>query len=134
MKSSFTVLVVDDEQMMLDLFQKILFREGYQVKTALDGVEALKMLSKEPAQLVITDIVMPNLDGFGLLKEVKEKYPNTGVIVMTSYGDTYALKDALLSGADEYVTKPFRSYEIALVVERAYWRILSKSGESATVE
>jgi len=135
MKGSITILVVDDEQMMLDLLQKILSREGYQVKTARDGAEALEILSQEPAHLVLTDIIMPNMDGFELLKEVKDKYPDTGVIVMTGYGDTYALKDALLAGADEYVTKPFRSHEISLVVERSYWRILSKANKlAATVE
>jgi DNA-binding response OmpR family regulator len=47
------------------------------------------------------------------------------VIMMTAYGDTYTVKDALLLGADEYVTKPFKSFEISIVVERAYWRIMS---------
>jgi DNA-binding response OmpR family regulator len=48
---------------------------------------------------------------------------------MTAYGDTYTVKDALLLGADEYITKPFKSYEISLVVERAYWRILSQTDQ-----
>ena len=51
--------------------------------------------------------------------------------MMTAYGDTYTVKDALLLGADEYITKPFKSFEVSLVVERAYWRILSNSSKSS---
>jgi FixJ family two-component response regulator len=51
---------------------------------------------------------------------------------MTGYGDAYTVKDVLLLGADEYITKPFKSYEISLVVERAYWRILSSNHQTAT--
>ena len=71
---------------------------------------------------------MPRMNGFELLKHVKQEHPQTGVIIMTAYGDTYTVKDALLLGADEYITKPFKSYEISLVVERAYWRLLSSKG------
>ncbi|RKX26431.1 MAG: sigma-54-dependent Fis family transcriptional regulator, partial [Candidatus Zixiibacteriota bacterium] len=56
--------------------------------------------------------------------------PDIGVIIMTGFGDTYTVKDALLLGADEYITKPFKSYEISLIVERAYWRILSNKEKS----
>ncbi len=68
---------------------------------------------------------MPRMNGCELLKHVKADYSDIAIIIMTAYGDTYTVKDALLLGADEYITKPFKSYEISLVVERAYWRILS---------
>lgn len=71
---------------------------------------------------------MPKMDGFELLRVVKEEYPAVGMIMMTAFGDTYTVKDALLLGADEYISKPFKSFEVSLVVERAYWRILSASG------
>jgi DNA-binding response OmpR family regulator len=70
---------------------------------------------------------MPHMNGFELLKVLKRDRPELGISIMTAYGDTYTVKDALLLGADEYITKPFKSYEISLVVERAYWRILSGS-------
>ena len=125
MKSSISILVVDDEEMMRSLLRKILSREGYQILTADDGASAIEMLEREKIDLVISDIKMPRMDGFELLDRIKREYPQVGVIIMTAYGDTYTVKDALLLGADEYVTKPFKSYEISLVVERAYWRILS---------
>jgi DNA-binding NtrC family response regulator len=125
MKSEIKILIVDDEEMMRNLLSKILKREKYQIVTACDGLEGLNKVQSEHIDIVISDMKMPRMNGFELLKHIKEDYPEIGVIIMTAYGDTYTVKDALLLGADEYITKPFKSYEIALVVERAYWRILS---------
>ena len=128
MKSSVSVLIVDDEEMMRNLLNKILSREGYRISSAEDGQAALETMGQEKIDIVISDMKMPRMNGFELLKVIKQEYPEVGVIIMTAYGDTYTVKDALLLGADEYITKPFKSYEISLVVERAYWRILSTSG------
>ncbi|MBD3333230.1 response regulator [candidate division GN15 bacterium] len=125
MKSSVSILIVDDEQMMRSLLEKILVREGYKILTAENGVEALELLQAQKIDMVISDIKMPRMNGFELLKVLKEEHPDIGVIMMTAYGDTYTVKDALLLGADEYITKPFKSHEISLVVERAYWRLVS---------
>ena len=128
MKNAITILVVDDELMMRKLLTKILSREGYNVLTAQDGAEALDIIRKETVNIVISDMKMPKMNGFELLRLVKKDYPAIGMIIMTAYGDTYTVKDALLLGADEYITKPFKSFEVSLIVERAYWRILSGSG------
>ncbi len=127
MKSAITILVVDDESMMRNLLEKILSRDGYSVLNAEDGEQALEVLRVQKVDILISDIKMPRLDGFGLLKTVKMEFPDLGVIMMTAYGDAFTVKDALLLGADEYITKPFKSYEISLVVERAYWRKLSSA-------
>ncbi|PWB68705.1 two-component system response regulator [candidate division GN15 bacterium] len=129
MKSATTVLIVDDEPVIQSLLEKILSREGYKTFVAGDGATALKMLESQPVSLVLSDIKMPGMSGFDLLKEIKSRYPRIGVIIMTAYGDTFTVKDALLLGADEYITKPFKSYEVSLVVERAYWRIMSASAK-----
>jgi len=131
MKSSVSILIVDDEEMMRTLLNRILSREGYKIKSAEDGVIALEVLKAEKFDIIISDMKMPRMNGFELLKIVKKEYPKIGVIIMTAYGDTYTVKDALLLGADEYITKPFKSYEISLVVERAYWRILSASSQTS---
>lgn len=128
MKSSVSVLIVDDEEMMRNLLGKILSREGYRISSAEDGQGALETMGQKKIDIVISDMKMPRMNGFELLKVIKQEYPEVGVIIITAYGDTYTVKDALLLGADEYITKPFKSYEISLVVERAYWRILSTSG------
>ena len=131
MKSSISILIVDDESTMRSLLEKILAREGYQMYAARNGVAALEHLSERKFDIVISDMKMPEMGGFELLKHLKKEYPGVGVIMMTAYGDTYSVKDALLLGADEYITKPFKSYEISLVVERAYWRILSTGQTTA---
>jgi DNA-binding NtrC family response regulator len=125
MKNTISILVVDDEAVMRSLLEKILVREGYNIRTADDGLSALDILSQETVDIVLSDMKMPRMNGFELLKRIRKDYRNIGVIIMTAYGDTYTVKDALLLGADEYITKPFKSHEVTLVVERAYWRILS---------
>jgi len=129
MKNNISVLIVDDEEMMRNLLEKILSREGYKIKTAEDGLTALEMQREEPSDIIITDMKMPRMNGFELLKEIKKDFPKTGTIIMTAFGDTYTVKDALLLGADEYITKPFKSYELSMIVERAYWRILSTENQ-----
>jgi CheY-like chemotaxis protein len=125
MKTAMTVLIVDDELMARKLIEKILVRDGYHVAQAENGEAALEILEQTPIDIIVSDIRMPVMDGYGLLKAVKARYPAIPVIIITAYGDTYSVKDALLLGADEYVTKPFKSHEITLVVERTYWRLLS---------
>jgi len=131
MKSQSSILVVDDERTMLSLLEKILSQDGYHVYLSTNGREALAVIEKQHVDIIITDVKMPELDGFGLLKIVKNEYPEISVIMMTGYGDTYTVKDALLLGADEYITKPFRSHEISLVVERTYWRMMSSKSRAA---
>ncbi|KAA3637805.1 MAG: response regulator [Calditrichaeota bacterium] len=131
MKNKVTILIVDDEEMMRNLLDKILSREGYKIETAVDGVHALEVLNEKKIDLIISDMKMPRMNGFELLKHVKADFSDIGIIIMTAYGDTYTVKDALLLGADEYITKPFKSYEISLVVERAYWRLLSAQKENS---
>ena len=130
MKKEVTILVVDDEPMMRELLGKILDREGYRVLMAEDGVAALAVLEKEDVAIVLSDLKMPRMGGLDLLKKVKSEHPGVGMVMMTSFGDTYTVKDALLLGADEYITKPFKNHEISLVVERAYWRLLSENHEA----
>jgi DNA-binding NtrC family response regulator len=109
MKSSVSILVVDDESMMRSLLERILTRDGYKVMSAEDGQDALRVLEAAPVDIIISDLKMPRMNGFELLKIVKQKYPGVAMIMMTAYGDTYTVKDALLLGADEYITKPFKT-------------------------
>ena len=130
MKDNVAILVVDDEAMMRELLARILIRDGYRVLTAEDGVAALELLEQEDIAIVLSDLKMPRMGGFDLLKRVKSEHPGVGMVIMTSFGDTFTVKDALLLGADEYITKPFKNHEISLVVERAYWRLLSENHEA----
>lgn len=125
MKEYVKILVADDEAMMRNLILKILETQGYRVSVVSSGDEALEMLKAEKYDLLMTDVKMPGMTGFDLLKQVKVEWPEMAVIIMTGYGDAYSVKEALLLGADEYLSKPFKSQEVTLIVERAYWRLLS---------
>ena len=125
MKNDINILVVDDEEIMRSLLDKLLSSEGYNILTAVDGQHALDIIADEKIDLVVSDMKMPRMDGFELLKNLRNNYPDIGVIIMTGFGDTYTLKDALLLGADEYLSKPFKRLDLLSVVEKTYWRYLS---------
>jgi two-component system response regulator PilR (NtrC family) len=134
MRNEISILVVDDESLMRNLIFKILGQEDYRIELAGSAEEALESLSRKEFQLVISDIKMPGQNGIELLKKIKADHPQTGVVMMTAYGDTYTVREVLLSGAEEYITKPFKSKELNAAVERAYWRVLSSqvaSGKAA---
>jgi DNA-binding NtrC family response regulator len=122
MEETIHVLVVDDEPVMRGMLEKTLTKEGHSVYLASSAEEALEMLERNPVNIVLSDLSMPGMDGFALLKTLKESRPELPVIVMTAYADIYSVKDALLKGAEDYITKPFKSMEICMIVERAYWR------------
>jgi DNA-binding NtrC family response regulator len=125
MKEYVKILVVEDEAMMRNLLLKILESEGYKVVLASSAQEALEKLDQDKFDLMLSDVKMPGMNGFELLEKVKSRWADMAVIVMTGYGDAYTIKEALVKGADEYLSKPFKSHEVSLIVERAYWRLLS---------
>lgn len=111
------ILVVDDEEMMRELLEDVLVMEGYSVETAVDGQAALSRVKEVQPLLVISDIKMPRMNGFELLKSVKERFPEMRMIMMTGYADDFSVKDALRLNADEYIIKPFNTQDIAAVVK-----------------
>lgn len=136
MKEYVKILVVEDEAMMRNLLLKILESEGYRVALASSAQEALEILERERFDLMLSDVKLPGMNGFELLEKVKSRWDDMAVIVMTGYGDAYTVKEALMKGADEYLSKPFKSHEVSLIVERAYWRLLSvrNSHDKSAVE
>ena len=130
MKEYVKILVVEDEAMMRNLLLKILESEGYRVTLASSAHEALEKLQQEKYDLMLSDVKMPGMNGFELLEKAKSTWDDMAVIVMTGYGDAYTVKEALMKGADEYLSKPFKSHEVSLIVERAYWRLLSARNSS----
>jgi len=125
MKTDITILVVDDEPMVRNVLEQLLQRKGYNIKGVSSGKEALEFIKSNRVELVVSDIAMPEMNGFELLQVVKKAYPQVGVVMMIGYGDAYSVREALNLGADEYMTKPFRGQEVALIIERAYWRFLA---------
>ena len=111
-----TILVVDDEEHVRTLLQRILDGAGYSVVTAANGREALVKLSLASISLVLLDVRMPELDGFQTLELIRKQY-NIPVIMVTGVGEVTSVSDALTIGADDYVKKPFQSRELLARIE-----------------
>ena len=112
------ILVVDDESYVRDLLKRVLTRRGHDVDVAADGEAALELMGEHRYDLVLTDVVMPGIDGFDLLRRVKATYPAVTVIVLTGYARKQSISDFLLYGADEYLSKPFQVQALLDSVDR----------------
>jgi CheY-like chemotaxis protein len=112
------ILVVDDEPVVRNLIRDTLKGRGYELGFAGNGVEALEELAAGPYDLLLTDVVMPEMEGFELLKRAKKQDPGLRVVILTGYSREHDISDFLLYGADEYLTKPFQVQELLETVER----------------
>lgn len=113
-----SILVVDDEEAIRSVLGSELTNEGYDVRLAGDGDEAIHELDKAACDLVLLDIKMPKLNGFEVLKYIKEKHENTKVVMLTGFAD---LKNAIESkklGADDFVSKPYDLVDLLTTIER----------------
>lgn len=106
-----TVLIVDDDPHIRELLRFYLQKEGYKTIEAVDGADALQRLEKEPIQLAIVDIMMPNIDGYQLCKEIREFY-DIPVLMLTAKGEITDKEKAYLAGTDDYIVKPFEPKEV----------------------
>ncbi len=113
------ILIVDDEESMRDFLSIMLKKEGYDVHVAENGVGAVKLIQSEIFDLVITDVRMPQLDGIGVLKAVKELSAETIVIMITAFATMETAVEAMKLGAYDYITKPFKVDEIKLIIQKA---------------
>lgn len=112
------ILVVDDSPDTLELLQRNLESKGYRVLTALGAVEAIKVLESVPIDLVITDLKMPEVDGLSLVRHIHENYKNTEVMMITGYPSIEGAVEAVKTGAEEYLAKPFIDEELFASVRR----------------
>ena len=115
------ILVVDDETGIITVLKEMLLRRGYEVLTAASGNEAMEKLSVGGVDLVVTDIVMPDVDGLELIANIQSVYPKINVIAISGGGaqegpEAY-LRDAKELGAARCLTKPFMLKELATMVE-----------------
>ena len=108
----YSVLVVDDEQIVRDLYRTLLNEKGHTCKVCADGLEALQILEENNIDVVITDVKMPNMDGIVLTREILKTYENIPVMVITGYTDEYSASDALNIGASEFIHKPVSPSEL----------------------
>ena len=113
------VLIVDDELNIRRVLAAMLKRDGYEVTAAADGEQALAVMARAPVQVVVTDLVMPRLDGLSLLRRVAADYPDVPVIVITAHGTVDSAVAALKAGAFDFITKPFEQDELKKVIAKA---------------
>ena len=117
-----TLLIADDEPNIRRVLQAIFIKDGYEVHVAENGVKALEWASANPVSLLITDLIMPDMNGVELIQKVKQRHPTAVAIVITAYATIKTCVDAMRYGASDYITKPFDMDEIRAVVKRAVAR------------
>jgi len=113
------ILVVDDEDKMRRLLEMALLAMGYDVVQAADGKEALARFAESQCDLVLTDLRMPNLDGIGLLRQLREQGEEVPVVVLTAHGSVESAVEAMKLGAVDYIIRPFEMATVELAVTRA---------------
>src|SRR3954462_4394199 len=117
--STLHCVVADDEAHLRRVLVRLMQGEGFTCHEAPNGRVALELLERVPATLVISDLHMPELDGMGLLREVRERLPHTPVIMITAVADVATAVSALAVGAMDYLTKPFHLEEVRARVRQA---------------
>src|SRR6201998_972430 len=114
------ILVVDDEEPIREIVAQMLTTAGYRCKEAASGMEALAVLtSGEEFELMLSDLMMADLDGIGLLERTKEKYPDMPVVMVTAVHDISVALAAIRNGAYDYLLKPFEREQLLNTVSRA---------------
>ncbi|MBD3332598.1 response regulator [candidate division GN15 bacterium] len=119
MASDMTILVVDDEQIVLDSVTKHLGKEEYNIKTVLSAQDGLDAIEAEKIDIVLTDLMMPEIDGLEFMRKVRESHPCIPVIMITGYATINTALQATQLGAFDYIAKPFSRKELLAVVGRA---------------
>lgn len=113
-----SILVVDDEKGLLEIFRKILEKEGYAVTTAENGQTAISLLKNNPYDIVFSDLRMPGVDGLELFRWIHRNTPETTVVIVTAFGTVESAIETLKSGAYDYLIKPVKIDELRLLVKR----------------
>jgi len=118
-----TILVIDDETPTLTMFRLFLSAYGYRVLTAEDGITGLKIMEKETPAIVFTDLKMPVMDGFDVIKAIKKRAPDTEVVVITGHGDMDLVLQALNLEVTDFINKPIERKALESALTRANLRL-----------
>lgn len=127
------ILLVDDEPSIVSLCRMYLEREGFRVQSAGDGVTALEMLKKSPPDLMILDVMLPELDGFEVCKQLRAQNDPLPILMLTARDEDYDKILGLELGADDYMTKPFNPRELVARVKAILRRTRRQPHEDQSV-
>lgn len=116
------ILVVDDEPVVTEIIRQILSADGHAISIAHSGKEALGILRRHEPELMLTDLMMPEMDGAELFRKVKQQYPRVGVVIVTAISDVDRAVSLMTEGAYDYVTKPFDARALRIRTQRALER------------
>lgn len=132
-KAKESILVVDDAPDTLELLKRNLLSRGYKVYTSPGVSEAIKILESAQIDLVITDLKMPEISGLDLVKHIRENFKNTEVMMITGYASVNGAVEAIKSGAEEYLAKPFTDEELFSAVKRAFDKLLIRRSVNSDI-
>jgi len=118
-KESEVILIVDDDDLVLKTLNVLISSLGYQCLLANDGLEAVEILNETSCDLILTDVLMPNMDGLELLAFVREKFPKIDVIVATGFSERASYADVIKAGAIDFIKKPIDQAELEAKLARA---------------
>jgi DNA-binding NtrC family response regulator len=113
------ILVVDDQQTIAHLLERSLASRGHDVRTAATGAEARAELERDPSEVVLLDLRLPDVRGLELLEEIRREWPDVAVVMITAYGDVETAVRAMKAGAVDYLTKPLNLEQVRLIVGKA---------------
>lgn len=122
MKKIGRVLVVDDEEGIREILSNYLIEMNFDVVTAIDGLDGLNIYKKNKVDLIVSDLMMPNMDGLEFLKEVRKIDDEVIFIMITGYPTIQTAVETIQEGAYDYITKPFRIEDVRLRINRAFER------------
>lgn len=128
------LLIVEDNELLCNSLKKLFLKESYEVTAVSSAESALKVLESQPCSLIITDIILPGIDGIELLAKVKEQYPEVIVIIMTSYAGIESAIKSFRLGSYDYIIKPIINEEIKMLVRNALMQTSQKRGEDASAQ
>ena len=134
-KKNTKILLVDDEPDIVEIIRFNLEQKGYQISTASDGLEAIKVAEKEIPHLIIMDVMMPNLDGIETCERLRQddRFSDTIIMFLTARGEDYSYVAAFDSGADDYVTKPIKPKVLVSKVKGLLRRLKEKESKNVFV-
>lgn len=112
-------LIVDDNRSATDTLCALVARRGHRVRAAYDGRQALKILEEAPIDILVTDLVMPEIDGMRILRTTRERWPDVVTIVVTAHGSIEIAVEAMKTGAFDFVTKPLEPDEFQVKIQKA---------------